>query len=1053
MKLVKKIMLLVLSTLFLTTTVCSLAINAFAEETANTVTILAADGTIIENGTAKAPDHGGAIVTAPASYLETEATAAQNPAGWDTTGVQGFSLDVSGWNKDKMWISYYLYISDVSGLGNNSCRTTFNDSAHFWYTDNQIVASLHEGWNLIKMPTSVPAEINTITQVSVTINTSNKPAIYVTDINLCDDGSVTAWSATKVALYGERVPETLSVFGTDGTVLEGGKAKGEANGGAIVKAPTSYLETEIKAAQNPEGWDATGIEGLSIDVSGWNKNKMWISYYLYISDVSNLGDNGCRTTFNDSANFWYTDGAIVSSLQAGWNFIKMPTHVAEDFNTITQISVTINTPSDKRPTLLVTDIKLCDDGKVTAWSATKVATSGEVIPIVNEITVLSNDGTVLEGGKAKGEANGGAIVTAPTSYVKTNVKAAQNPAGWDATGVENLSIDLSSWEKDQMWISYYLYISDVSNLGDNGCRTTLNDSENYWYTDGAIVSSLQAGWNLIKMPIHTSLNTINQISVTINTPSDKRPTLLVTDIKLCDDNSVTAWSATKVADFVKVEHNVTLLGTDGTVYGNGTAKGPDHGGKIVTVPASYLETSVQGAQNPAGWDAAGVQGFSLDISEWDTDNMWISYYLYITDVSKLGDNGCKTCLNDSENYWYKDGSIVSSLQAGWNYIQMPIHNKLTEITQVFVAINTENRANIYVTDMKLSDDGSVTEWSVTKVDTVKVEEVKPLDLSPVSIIGAENPKAIGAFEKSNSIVSTTPVGMTGKSLSLDATNNDSKGWFTFDDMQTGINAADLAASGNAALDFWVYISDVTKLHRLKFCIQKADPVTGNGQAEWNFWALYEAADAVEAGFVNGWNHVTIKAINLGNDGLYWDLLNKMFIDIEWKDSTARNCFIYDLKLISVEQEERIVITNQVAPELTVSDNKTLTYSKDGFDLNEYVTLVTNDAAVCNLYFICNDELIEDGLFMPENKNETYTVQVQLRADNFAAITKTIEITVEADETVESEPSDPNDPVLGDDEPAEGCGQDCSASIGGTGAMIAAVLALAGTMFVCKKKND
>ncbi len=361
MKLVKKIMLLVLSTLFLTTTVCAMVFNAFAEETVHEVTLLSVDGTVYGGGTAEAPDHGGVIEKVPNSYLETDVKAAKGPTDWNETGIQGFSLDISDWNKSGMWISYYLYISDASTIVGNSWRTTFNASENFWFADSKIIDSIQTGWNLIKMPTKVSA--NEIKQVSVTINTGfPKPTIYATDIKLCDDGSVTEWSSTKIdtIITDQRVPvDDFVLMDINAELIDDatfGWTDLDSNGLAPVDVSPNVSGRSVRLI--------TSFPALLINfpVSVLPKFNIGAAaqFWFYVPDASVL-KGSVRVEAKTSV---YNTVSIPNAV-SGWNKVSVPIQSFQDGeDAISQFNIYFETNENYIPaSILISEIKFVDTEK------------------------------------------------------------------------------------------------------------------------------------------------------------------------------------------------------------------------------------------------------------------------------------------------------------------------------------------------------------------------------------------------------------------------------------------------------------------------------------------------------------------------------------------------------------------------------------------------------------------------------------------------------------------------------------------------------------------
>ena len=389
---------------------------------------------------------------------------------------------------------------------------------------------------------------------------------------------------------------------------------------------------------------------------------------------------------------------------------------------------------------------------------------------------------------------------------------------WDATSGDqifemqnaSLSIDASAYEKSKLAVAFWVYASEngtLTNSGDNQMRLSSSKEgigANFIYYPLQHVS-VSKGWNYIELPLDTwkeiagqplNLGDIRRVGFTpfmLSTGSVR----YIGDIKLVVmQESEQEPGGDTSDDGVKW---TLRAGGDTTIWGIGSGHTLSTGTTTEgAAPGAGKKYTVLDARSNA------VSGFStrntnlgINASEYGMSELAVAFWVYADKAGVLGTgdqiriSSAEYVGSDALIYYFSD----ITLEAGWNYIQLPLDKWKTDIKQNFTLSNIRTfgfsgynlaAGNIrYFGDFELVVIPPQTEWTLRAGNDTSIWGIGS---GPALSTGTTTANDAPGAGMNYTIIDTSNQAMTN---------------FSTRNSGLGINVSDYAMN-EVAVAFWVY---------------------------------------------------------------------------------------------------------------------------------------------------------------------------------------------------------------------------------------------------------
>lgn len=381
----------------------------------------------------------------------------------------------------------------------------------------------------------------------------------------------------------------------------------------------------------------------------------------------------------------------------------------------------------------------------------------------------------------------------------------------------NLGIDAGEYELGDLAVAFWVYSNKAGTLG-TGDQMRIGSGEYlssdaliYYYSDIPV----NAGWNYIAIPLDTwktdiagnfTVSDINCFGFTsYNLAAGE--VRYFGDIRLVDVNEDAGTGSEGTEDTTDDTIKWTLRsGSDTSIWGNGSGHTLTTGTTVEgDAPGAGMKYTILNASSKA------VTGFStrntdlgINASEYEMSELAVAFWVYADKAGKLG-TGDQLRIGSGE-YLGSDALIYYfsdvNLEAGWNYVQIPLDKWKTDIKGNFTLSNIRTfgfsgyqlaKGNVrYFGDFELIVIPPQTEWELRSgTDTTIWGISSGHTLTTGKTVAGDAPGAG---------ISYAILDATSKAVSGFSTRNTG----------LGINVSEHAMS-DLAVAFWVYADKAGKL--------------------------------------------------------------------------------------------------------------------------------------------------------------------------------------------------------------------------------------------------
>ncbi len=608
-----------------------------------------------------------------------------------TTNDSGLSIDVSQFDISELAVAFWVYSNESGSLtaaGDNQMRISSSKDglgANFIHYPLQNV-SVVQGWNYIELPLSDWKEV-----AGQPLDLSDIKRSGFTPFML-SEGSVRYIGTIKLIVMEadvdieEEQPEDTTPKWT----LRSGSDKTTTSGYTLATgtttasdAPGAGMTYSIVTSSNTASSSFNTLNtGLGIDASEYKLSDLAVAFWVYAEKAGTLGtgDNmrlGNMNYLGETPFLHYNYVDI--PVEAGWNYIVLPLDEWRQSQASGFSCAKINCFG-------FTGFKLDSDDK---------RYFGNI-----ELIVLQEEGTKewsIRSGKDTTTTSGYTLTTgvtssndAPGAGMTYSILTSSNTetSGFNTLNT-GLEINASGYEMSDLAVAFWVYAEKAGTLGtgDNmrlGNKNYLGETPflHYNYVDIPV----EAGWNYIVLPLDEWKNSqasgfscekINCFGFTnfkLNS-GDKR---YFGDIKLI------------VLKTEPITSVVLRAGSDTTTTsGHTIATGTTVAGDKIGADKAYNILS-DGSSAISGFSTMKT-GLGINASASEMSDLAVAFWVYSNEAGKLGTGdqfriGSGPYMGTNALiYYFQDIEV----EAGWNYIELPLDTWKTDIKQDFTLKNID----------------------------------------------------------------------------------------------------------------------------------------------------------------------------------------------------------------------------------------------------------------------------------------------------------------------------------------------------------------------------
>lgn len=893
-----------------------------------------------------------------------------------TTDNAGLNIDASVCEMSKLAVAFWAYASEAGSLtasGDNQMRissSTDGLGANFLYYPLQDV-SVNQGWNYIELPLDTwkavdgqPFDVSDIQRIGFTpFMLSAGSSRYLGDIKLVvmqdeEQGGESGEDEEGIKWTLRAGNDTSTTSGH--TLTAGTTTANDAPG-----AGESY--TILDASNGAISGFGTENENLGIDASAYEKSELAVAFWVYAKTAGSLATGGQMrfgsNVDNVYGNFLYYPINEIP-VEAGWNYITLPLNKwkAEAAGSFTLASLNTLAIGEgfglaQGDVRYFGDIELIVLEPQTEWvlraGASTATTSGHTL----------TTGTTVEG-------------DAPGAGMKYSVLDATNGAisGFNTVN-GNLGIDASKYDMTELAVAFWVYSNTDGKLGQGDHLRIGSNADNvygncliYYYSQ----IDVKAGWNYIELPLskwptdikgNFSVGNINTFAFTAyNLPQGQ--IRYFGDFKLVVLEPKTEWTLHAGTSFSGVSMPVGS-------YTTTENDGPGAGMTCFTLDASNAAiTGFESLQTRLG----------INTGKYTKDDLAVAFWVYSNKAGTLGADW-NTHLRIGSNIDNVSGNCLFyylyevPVEAGWNYIEIPLKNLKTDIQGTFSLSN-------------------INSWGITSYNvpqgTVRyfgdfeliVKQPEPITRE-VLRAGSDTNTSSGHTVTTGTTLAGDKPGADKAYTIIDATSAAVTGFGTFNN-NLGIDAS-ASAMNELAVAFWVYSNKAGTLGTNEQLRIGSGPYLGS-----NALIYYYSDIQVNA----GWNYIRLP-------------LDKWKTDIK-QDFTLENIDVFgfsgynldaghircfgDIELINMTlvEDEVPEVQVTVAENVTELANNYMIFSNTNNEdeTNPYALFITQEGYPALLWGttqltltkdVCTGEWVDIAVVMDEAGFATFYIDGEVAA--------------------------------------------------------------------------
>ena len=758
----------------------------------------------------------------------------------------------------------------------------------------------------------------------------------------------------------ENTPQSIeaSVKMQDGTVsewmLRAGSVTKTTSGQTLEIGVTTAQDTpgegmtySILDARNGDQTFRTDDSGLSIDASDYDISELAVAFWVYSNETGTLtmnGDNQMRISSSADglgAKFLYYSLQKVSVTQ-GWNYIELPlsdwskiddTFTLSDIKRVGFVPFMLSEGSYR----YIGDIKLVvmaneeeeggeteDDG--IKWTLRKGSS-----------TQTSSGHTLTKGVTTAGDAPGAGM-----EY--SILDASSNAVSGFGTLDNKFGINAGDYSMSELAVAFWVWSNEAGTLG-TGDQFRIGSGEYlgsnaliYYYKDIPV----EAGWNYIQLPLSDwgtdikgsfSVSNINCFGFTAYKLAQGQIRYFG-DFELVVIPPQTEWTL--------------RAGTDTTIWSNGSGHTLSTGKTTEgAAPGTNVDYMILDASSKA------VSGFAtrntnlgINVSDYELNKLAVAFWVYADKAGTVG-TGDQFRIG-SADYLGSDALIYYfnqiPVEAGWNYIELPLDKWGTDIKENFTLSNIKTFG---FTGYNLAQ-GNVRYFTEFKL---VVKQSEPIT-SEVLRAGSDITNTTGHTLTTGTTVAGDKPGAGKNYFVFDASSSAISGFHA----QKGGFSIDASATelSDLAVAFWVYSNEAGVLGTGdQFRIGSADYVSKD--------ALIYYFNHIEV--KAGWNYIKLP-------------LDTWKTDIKGNFTTSNiNCFGFtnynlaegqiryftDIQLINMNVVDETPLVQVLMTEnVTTLENNYMVFSNlNASDENPYALFITEEGYPSLLYGTTQLTLTQD----------------------------------------------------------------------------------------------
>lgn len=731
------------------------------------------------------------------------------------------------------------------------------------------------------------------------------------------------------------------------TLTTGVTSEGDAPGAGMTYA---ILDASNGAVSGFSTYDG----GLGIDASEYELSDLAVAFWVYANKAGTLGTGdqmriGSGPYLSGDALIYYYSHIEV---QAGWNYIEIPlsewkTDIAGNF-TVSDIRCFGFTAYN----LAVGEVRYFGDIRlveVNKDSDTGSGDTGATEDTTIKWTLRSGSDTSIWGNGSGHTLTKGTTVEgdAPGAGMNYVVLDATNKAvSGFSTRNTDLGINASEYEMSDLAVAFWVYANKAGTLG-TGDQIRIGSGE-YLGSDALIYYfshvQVEAGWNYIQIPLDKWKTDIkgNFTLSNIRTFGFSGYGLAKGNVRYFGDFELivippqTEWELRS--------------GTDTTIWGIGSGHTLTTG-KTATgdAPGAGMNYVVLDATNKAvsGFSTRNT-GLGINVSEHAMSDLAVAFWVYADKAGKLGTGdqfriGSADYLgSDALIYYFQDIQV----EAGWNYIELPLDKWKTDIKGNF---SLSNIKTFGFSGYNLAK-GNVRYFGAFKLVVMQAEPIT----SVVLRAGSDTTSTSGQTIATGVTVAGDKIG-ADKAYNILGNGETAVSGFSTMKKGLGINAS-ASEMSDLAVAFWVYSNEAGVLGKGEQFRIGSGPYLGSNALIYYFEHIQ-----VE----EGWNYIELPLDTWKTDIKQEFTLKN--IDVfgysNYSLTEGQVRYISDIqlintKLVSVEMPDVYI---DVTKDVTTTENNYMIFSNANAEdeTNTYAFFITEEGYPSLLYGTTQFTLTQD----------------------------------------------------------------------------------------------
>lgn len=603
----------------------------------------------------------------------------------------GLDIDAGEYELSDLAVAFWVYSNKAGTLGTGdqmrigSGTYLSSDALIYYYSDIQVNA----GWNYIEIPldtwkTDIAGNftVSDITCFGFTAyNLAAGEIRYFGDIRLvalCEDSDAGSGDKTEdtTVKWTLRSGGDTSIWGNGSghTLTTGTTVEGDAPGAGMTY---TILDASSKAVSG----FSTRNTNLGINASEYELSDLAVAFWVYADKAGTLGTGdqirigSAEYLGSDALIYYFSDVKV----EAGWNYIQIP---LDKWKTDIKGNFTL---SNIR-TFGFTGYNLAK-GNVRYFGDFELI----VIPPQTEWELRSgSDTTIWENGSGHTLTTGTTVASdAPGAGMKYMILDASNKAvSGFSTRNTGLGINVSDYEMSELAVTFWVYADKAGKLGTGdqfrlGSGDYLgSDALIYFYQD----IEVKAGWNYIELPLDKWKTDIkgNFSLSNIKTFGFAGYSLAKGSVRYFSDFKL------EVLEAEPITTEVLRAGSDTTTTsGHTITVGRTVAGDKIGADKAYNILS-DGSSALSGFSTMKT-GLGINASASEMSDLAVAFWVYSNEAGKLGTGdqfriGSGPYMGSNALiYYFQDIEV----EAGWNYIELPLDTWKTDIKQNFTLKNID----------------------------------------------------------------------------------------------------------------------------------------------------------------------------------------------------------------------------------------------------------------------------------------------------------------------------------------------------------------------------